>query len=83
MRRPTVERKRAFLAALAEIGMVGRACRLAGCDRASVHRWRLNDAEFAAAFERAKAEAADPLRELRAIDPLMAMLIESRPPEGN
>lgn len=50
----TPEKKIAFLAALAETGNVSRAATAAGVERMTVYRWRDEDEEFAAAWERSK-----------------------------
>jgi hypothetical protein len=52
-------RRRAFLAALAECGVVQTACARTGVNRATVYRWRETDAAFAAQFDEASAQAAD------------------------
>jgi len=61
----------AFLAALSECGILSHASELAGIDRVSVWRRRQDDAEFAAACDRAIEMAADKLEaeaRRRAID---------------
>ena len=61
----------AFLAALSECGILSQASELAGIDRVSVWRRRQDDAEFAAACDRAIEMAADKLEaeaRRRAID---------------
>ena len=53
-------KRRAFLGAFAQTGNVTRAAEMAGVDRSMHYLW-LSDALYAAAFERAKDEAADHL----------------------
>jgi hypothetical protein len=55
-------KKRAFLAAYAQVGSVSGAARAAGVSRRSHSRW-LEDADYASAFETAKDEAADTLED--------------------
>lgn len=50
----TPERKVAFLAALAETGMVTRAAKAVDITRETAYSWREDDPEFALAWERAK-----------------------------
>lgn len=64
-------KRRAFLDALAKLGIVSAAARVAGVDRATAWRWRENDSEFAKAFDSAMQEAADAIEEearRRAVD---------------
>jgi hypothetical protein len=60
------DRRAAFLAALAECGVVTAAAKAARLDRVTVWRWRETDPSFAAQFDDAVAQAADGLeREAR------------------
>lgn len=49
----TPERQAAFCAALAETGIVRRACDAVSITRQTAYNWRDDDPEFAAAWERA------------------------------
>ena len=53
--------QRAFLAAFSEMGVVKRACKVAGVGRSSHYDWMEASAEYREAFERAKEDAADSL----------------------
>lgn len=52
-------RRQAFLAALAQTGVISAAAKAAGVDRVTAYRWREADPEFAEACESALEEAAD------------------------
>lgn len=54
-------KRRDFLAALADLGVVGEAAALAGVDRSTVWRWRETDPAFAALFDEAIEAATDRL----------------------
>jgi hypothetical protein len=54
-------KKRAFLAAFAQIGTVSGAAEASKCNRASHYVWRKTDAEYASAFLEAQDMAADVL----------------------
>nr|DAO72419.1 MAG TPA: Terminase small subunit [Caudoviricetes sp.] len=60
----TPEKQVAFCAALAASGgNVTRACEAVGISRMTAYRWREEDAEFAAEWERAKAIGLDALED--------------------
>jgi hypothetical protein len=67
---PTAEKRpwpawaRPFLAALRRSGNVVQACRVADIDRTITYDLRARDAEFAAAWEKAKEDAVDWLEEV-------------------
>lgn len=60
----TPEKQIAFCAALAAAGgSVTRACEAVGVSRTTAYRWREEDAEFAAEWDRAKAIGLDALED--------------------
>jgi hypothetical protein len=67
LRNPTVKKpprwRKAFLAALAECGVVSRACQAAKADRTSVYDLRRQDSLFAQEWDEALQTAADKLEE--------------------
>jgi len=54
-------KKRAFLAAYAQLGCVSRAAEAAGCSRNSHYNWLENDRDYRAAFAQAEQIAGDVL----------------------
>ena len=59
----TRPKKRAFLAAYAEVGNVSQAAKIAGIDRQTHYDWKRNDPDYAEAFQHAEEMAADRLEQ--------------------
>ena len=59
----TRPKKRAFLAAYAEVGNVSQAAKIAGIDRQTHYDWKRNDPDYAEAFGHAEEMAADRLEQ--------------------
>ncbi len=55
------EAQRLFLEVYAEMGVIKRACKVAGVGRSSHYEWLENNPAYRAAFEAAKEDAADSL----------------------
>ncbi len=53
--------QRAFLAVYGEMGVIRRACKVAGVGRSSHYEWMEDNPAYRAAFEAAKEDAADAL----------------------
>ncbi len=59
----TAVAKEAFLAEFAKSWIIGTACTVANCSREAVYNWRRNDPDFSAAYDKAKLEADDHIRD--------------------
>lgn len=83
----TQQKKKAFLSAYAEMGVISHACKAAGISRRQYYRWTEHDQTFAAEVREAEIEAVEALerearrRALKLSDTLLIFLLKASRPE--